>query len=149
MGDKDRWRAEVRNHWSNAVDELGESPTSRALRSGHARLVSLVMTVAEESRASEIDVPELIRFARNSQVREVRECIERGEDFEAVDNHGLAPMHWAAITGCLDLAKLLVNRGALVNPRDTQLTDLTPLHVARLMGHDELARFLLTHGGLE
>ena len=58
-------------------------------------------------------------------------------------------MHWAAITGCLDLAKLLVNRGASVNPRDTQLTDLTPLNIARLMGYEELARFLVAHGGLE
>jgi hypothetical protein len=36
-----------------------------------------------------------------------------------------------------------------VNPRDTQLTDLTPLNIARLMGYDELAQFLVRHGGLE
>ncbi|MFO7973420.1 MAG: ankyrin repeat domain-containing protein [Candidatus Hydrogenedentota bacterium] len=137
------------NHWSNKVDDLGETPTSRALRSGHARVVSLVMTIAEEPQRIERDVPELIQFARNSQVREVRECMERGHDFEVVDNHGLTAMHWAAITGCLDLAKLLVNRGALVNPRDTRLTDLTPLNIARLMGYDEVSRFLVQHGGLE
>jgi ankyrin repeat protein len=75
--------------------------------------------------------------------------MERGDNFEKPDKHGLTPMHWAAITGCLDLARLLVNRGALVNPRDTRLTDLTPLNIARLMRYDELVRFLVSHGGLE
>jgi len=117
----------VGNHWSNRFDDLGETPTSRVLRSGHARLVSLVMRVSEEPGVSEENVPELIRFARNSQVREVRECMEQGHDFNVVDSHGLTAMHWAAITGC----------------------DLTPLNIARLMGYDEVARFLVKHGGLE
>ncbi|MEA3365149.1 MAG: ankyrin repeat domain-containing protein [Candidatus Hydrogenedentes bacterium] len=111
--------------------------------------MSLVMRVSEEPEVSEENVPELIRFARNSQVREVRECIEQGHDFDVVDSHGLTAMHWAAITGCLDLAKLLVNRGAQINPRDSQLTDLTPLNIARLMGYDAVAQFLVTRGGLE
>ncbi len=136
-------------HWAERLDDIGESPTSRALRSGHARVMTLVLTVAEESSESVEEVPKLIQFARKSLVQQVRECIERGDNFEMPDNHGLTPMHWAAITGCLDLAKLLVNRGASVNPRDTQLTDLTPLNIARLMGYEELARFLVAHGGLE
>ena len=137
------------NHWSHKLDSVGESPSARALRSGHARVTGLVLAVSEESVESQASVPELILFARNSQVQEVRECIERGDDFEATDNHGLTAMHWAAITGCLDLIKLLVNRGALVNPRDIQLTDLTPLNIARLMGYEDVAQFLVNHGGLE
>ena len=135
--------------WSHQLDDVGESPSSRALRSGHARMMTLILNVAEEPAETDADVPELIRFARNSDVRGVQECMERGDNFEMPDGHGLTPMHWAAITGSMDLAKLLVNRGALVNPRDTQLTDLTPLNIARLMGYDELAQFLVRHGGLE
>ena len=82
-------------------------------------------------------------------MRQVRECIEQGHDFEVMDNHGLTAMHWAAITGCLDLVKLLINRGAQVNPRDSQLTDLTPLNIARLMGYEDVARYLVHYGGLE
>ena len=65
------------NHWSHKLDSVGESPSSRALRSGHARVTALVLAVSEESVESQASVPELILFARNSQVQEVRECIER------------------------------------------------------------------------
>ena len=136
-------------HWADELDAAGDTPLSRALRSGHPRLTALILAVVEESRTEDEKVPALIRFARNSRVRKVRNCIDRGHDFDAKDNHGLSAMHWAAITGCLDLAKLLINRGAQVNPRDGQLTDLTPLTIARLMGNEEVARYLAAHGGLE
>lgn len=136
-------------HWADKLDAVGETPVSRVLRSGHPRLVALIMAVAEESRTRKHSVPDLIRFARHSQVRKVRNCIEEGHDLDVQDTYGLSAMHWAAITGCLDLAKLLINRGGQVNPRDGQLTDLTPLTIARLMGYEEVARYLATHGGLE
>ncbi len=135
--------------WPHRLDEVGESPSSRALRSGHARVITMILNVAEDRAEPDAGVSELIQCARNCDVKGVRECMERGDNFEKPDKHGLTPMHWAAITGCMDLARLLVNRGAQVNPRDTRLTDLTPLNIARLMRYDELVRFLVNHGGLE
>lgn len=132
--------------WGTTVDDLGETPISRALKCGHSGTVTLILRIAEPAN-EEADTP-LHRAARNSNVPEVRHQLEQGADINQRDPNGMTALHWAAVNGCMDLAKLLVNRGADVNARESMTTDFTPLTLAKWMGYDDIAELLVYHGGL-
>jgi len=55
------------------------------------------------------------------------------------------PLHVAAAKGHVDVARLLLERGADVNAKES-VYDATPLHIAALYGHADVARLLLEHG---
>ena len=59
---------------------------------------------------------------------------------------GLAPVHLAARQGEIEAVKALVEAGADVNQR-TAGDNATPMLVATINGHFDLARYLLDHGG--
>lgn len=68
---------------------------------------------------------------------------------------GGAALHIAALAGQIDLAELLLKRGAKVDSRSKQITPgpvrlppykQTPLHVAYAAGQTKFAEFLLKHG---
>lgn len=135
------------NAWLHVPDEQGETPLSRGLGCGYEPAVSLILTISEAADAADEDP--IFDACRESRVSDVRRMIDDGAHFDIVDDHGLTPLHWAAITGCIDLAKLLINRGAHANPRDANVTDMTPTALARWLGYHELAKFLSDNGGLE
>lgn len=135
------------DNWLNEPDDEGETPLSRGLGCGYEPAVNLILTVSEAPDTSN-DEP-IFEACRQSKVSEVRRLIEDGADFEVPDGNGLTPLHWAAITGSLDLCKLLINRGAHLNPRDENVTDMTPTALARWLGYSELNKELSDHGGLE
>ena len=132
--------------WGTTVDDLGETPISRALKCGHSGTVTLILSIAKPAGAAG-DTP-LHQAARNSIVREVRQQLEQGADIDARDANGMTALHWAAINGCMDLAKLLVNRGADINARESTTTNSTPLTLAKWMGYEDLADFLIYNGGM-
>ncbi|MCL4219359.1 MAG: ankyrin repeat domain-containing protein, partial [Candidatus Hydrogenedentes bacterium] len=84
---------------------------------------------------------------RNARVEAVKAALENGADINATDGYGLTALHWAGINGCLDLAKLLVNRGANVNPREEGITDMTPFALAKWLGYEEVAAYIEDCGG--
>lgn len=65
----------------------------------------------------------------------------------ARDDFGDTLLHKAAQFGHIELASLLLERGADVNPRNER--DKTPLHYAVSWGHAEMADLLRRHGGVE
>ncbi len=56
----------------------------------------------------------------------------------------MTPLHWAAASGDTIVAQLLIAEGANVNAKS--LDGMTPLAVARAMGHEEVADLLTRHG---
>ena len=131
--------------WTNTEDAFGETPVSRALKCGHSATATLIMKVIEPPNPA-LDTP-LHEAARNSRIADVKFSLESGADINATDGYGLTALHWAAITGYLDLAKLLINRGANINPREESITDLTPFALAKWLGYEEFAEFLEEQGG--
>ena len=132
--------------WLHREDDEGETPVSRGMKSGYAPAMRFMMKISEEP-PSEGGSP-IHEAARDSQVADVRHLIEGGADLDEMDQYGLTALHWAALNGCLDLVKLLVNRGAQLNVRDETTTGLTPTDLAHWMGYAELEAFLAEHGGL-
>lgn len=54
--------------------------------------------------------------------------------------NGDTPLHEAASIGNLDIVELLLNHGA--DPKIKNYTDATPLDIAEIHGHDEVAKCL-------
>lgn len=65
-------------------------------------------------------------------------------DFDAPDNHGRSPLHWAAVKGFADTIRLLLFRDASQGRQDKE--GCTPLHWAALRGNVE-ACSVLAHAG--
>ena len=61
------------------------------------------------------------------------------------DSLGRTPLHYAAFTGTVEIAKLLVEKGANINAVDKS-KQWTPLFFAYFMGRAEMAEYLLENG---
>ncbi|KAI0649177.1 ankyrin repeat-containing domain protein [Trametes meyenii] len=62
----------------------------------------------------------------------------------AVDEDGRTPLHWAASSGSVDIARYLIDQGADVNRGDSG--GWTPLHIAASGGFDDVVTELLGSG---
>jgi len=87
----------------------------------------------------------LFQAARSGNASDVKTALDAGAD----PNARLAycretPLHWAARNGHTDLARLLIEKGALVNARDN--CQQTPLHFVARNGHTHLASLLIEKG---
>jgi ankyrin repeat protein len=59
---------------------------------------------------------------------------------------GWTPLHLAAFFGKVDAARLLLNKGAVVNARSMNAMQNMPLHAAAAGKHAEVIQLLLEHG---
>jgi len=86
--------------------------------------------------------------AETGQVEAVRMLLDAGEDPNRYNPPGThahsAPIHQAVWAGHLDVVRLLVERGARLDKRDT-IHDGTPLGWARYGGRAEIAEYLERH----
>ena len=57
--------------------------------------------------------------------------------------HGRTPLHVAAISNAVRVARTLIDYGGDVNARDT--SNMTPLHYAKYRNQEEFVTFLLEH----
>jgi ankyrin repeat protein len=63
-----------------------------------------------------------------------------------MSSDGWTPLHLAAFFGKVDAARLLLNKGAIVNARSTNQMENMPLHAAAAGRHWELVKLLIEHG---
>jgi uncharacterized protein len=59
---------------------------------------------------------------------------------------GWTPLHLAAFFGKTEAARLLLNKGAIVNARSTNPMENMPLHAAAAGRHLEVSKLLIEHG---
>jgi 26S proteasome non-ATPase regulatory subunit 10 len=58
--------------------------------------------------------------------------------------NGWTPLFYAALFGHVDVAEVLLSKGA--DPNTKVEKDVTPLVVARARGHTDFVKYLLAHG---
>lgn len=75
----------------------------------------------------------------------VRTLLERGGDPDAAQGDGMTALHWAAERGDEEVALLLIEAGANLDPV-TRLGAYTPTHLAARGGHTAIIRALLEGG---
>ena len=111
-------------------------------------VLALVLTAAVSGAARADDGDDLREAARAGDLARVRALLDRGVKADSEGRHGLTPLMLAAAGGRLDLARLLVEKGASVNARERFFGQTVLAHAARGK-HAEMVRWLLEHGSTD
>ena len=121
-------------------DETGLSPVLAAAYGGHPRLAE---HLAEKVGPDGLSVFEA---AAVSRVPVIRRKLAEGWEIDQRSDDGYAPLHLAAYFGQLEVARMLLERGADRNPVASNDSRVTPLHSAVSARHRDLAGLLLALG---
>jgi hypothetical protein len=84
--------------------------------------------------------------AEQGDLKRVHDLLEQGYDIDATCHQGLTPLMWAVVGGHMDVAHLLLDRGASV--RCTPIARQQVLHLAVPWQDSALVRRLLEKGAL-
>ena len=83
--------------------------------------------------------------AMRGDAEAVRALLADGADVNAAHGDGMTALHWAALNGNAEIARLLIGAGAVLGA-GTRLGAHTPLHVAARAGHGEIVEILAGAG---
>ena len=92
--------------------------------------------------------PTLHKAVRAGDADRVRELLDAGADVNvretSNDRLQYTPLHWAAYYGHLEIAEILISRGADLDAEDPSYS--TPLYLAAEQGHPKVVEFLISKG---
>ena len=123
----------------NAKSERGETPLDMAIGLEHSETVDLLRKHGGKYGTIE-------GAASGGDIEAVKEFLVAGADVNAIDWRGMTHLHDAASRGHKEIVELLIAKGADVNAKDNRLRK-TPLDVAIMRKHAEIADLLRKHGG--
>lgn len=86
----------------------------------------------------------LLESAARNDLEDVKRLLSAGVNPDVTNEDGLTALHQCCIDDNEEMLKLLLEFGASVNARDTELW--TPLHAAATCGHVHLCRYLIDKG---
>ncbi|XP_054608520.1 ankyrin-3-like isoform X4 [Dunckerocampus dactyliophorus] len=119
--------------------EDGFTPLAVALQQGHDQVVSLLL---ENDTKGKVRLPALHIAARKDDTKAAALLLQSDHNADVESKSGFTPLHIAAHYGNINVATLLLNRGAAVDFKN----DITPLHVASKRGNGNMVRLLLERG---
>uniref|UniRef100_A0A671R2J4 Ankyrin-1-like n=1 Tax=Sinocyclocheilus anshuiensis TaxID=1608454 RepID=A0A671R2J4_9TELE len=126
--------------------EDGFTPLAVALQQGHENVVALLINHGTKGK---VRLPALHIAARNDDTRTAAVLLQNDPNPDVLSKvfktfTGFTPLHIAAHYENLNVAQLLLNRGADVNfmPKN----GITPLHIASRRGNVIMVRLLLDRG---
>ncbi|XP_072413987.1 ankyrin-3 isoform X6 [Chiloscyllium punctatum] len=129
--------------------EDGFTPLAVALQQGHDQVVSLLL---ENDTKGKVRLPALHIAARKDDTKAAALLLQNDHNADVeskmmvnrTTESGFTPLHIAAHYGNINIATLLLNRGAAVD--FTARNDITPLHVASKRGNANMVKLLLDRG---
>ncbi|XDV44971.1 hypothetical protein PO909_013165, partial [Leuciscus waleckii] len=129
--------------------EDGFTPLAVALQQGHDQVVSLLL---ENDTKGKVRLPALHIAARKDDTKAAVLLLQNDHNADVeskmmvnrTTESGFTPLHIAAHYGNINVATLLLNRGAAVDFQARN--DITPLHVASKRGNANMVRLLLERG---
>ena len=128
----------------NATTDYGTTPLSSALNNKEQEVVSLLLDRgALVNPGGPSPLAQALDRSGNKAI--VRLLLERGADPNGRDSRGFAGLDYAAGSNNLEAARLLLARGARVDPPE-QIGDWRPLHQAAQQLDLEMVKLLLSHG---
>ncbi|XP_029977235.1 ankyrin-3-like isoform X31 [Sphaeramia orbicularis] len=129
--------------------EDGFTPLAVALQQGHDQVVSLLL---ENDTKGKVRLPALHIAARKDDTKAAALLLQNDHNADVeskmmvnrTTESGFTPLHIAAHYGNINVATLLLNRGAAVDFKARN--DITPLHVASKRGNSNMVRLLVERG---
>uniref|UniRef100_A0A672S0G0 Ankyrin 3 n=1 Tax=Sinocyclocheilus grahami TaxID=75366 RepID=A0A672S0G0_SINGR len=133
----------------NTVINDGFTPLAVALQQGHDQVVSLLL---ENDTKGKVRLPALHIAARKDDTKSAALLLQNDHNADVeskmmvnrTTESGFTPLHIAAHYGNINVATLLLNRGAAVD--FMARNDITPLHVAAKRGNGNMVKLLLDRG---
>ena len=115
---------------------------------GHLAICRLLLDKGAQVEArNSVDCTPLHFAAHYGHIEIVRLLCDHGTDIEARDNSGWRPLHSAAYSGLISVVKELIEeRNAEINARNED--GRTALGLARQQNNEDVAAYLVSHGGI-
>ncbi|XP_028329961.1 ankyrin-2b isoform X32 [Gouania willdenowi] len=146
-----RYLLENGGNQSTATED-GFTPLAIALQQGHNQVVSVLL---ENDTKGKVRLPALHIAARKDDTKSAALLLQNDHNADVQSKmmvnrttengkSGFTPLHIAAHYGNVNVATLLLNRGAAVD--FTARNGITPLHVASKRGNTNMVRLLLDRG---
>uniref|UniRef100_A0A8C8HPS5 Ankyrin 2 n=1 Tax=Oncorhynchus tshawytscha TaxID=74940 RepID=A0A8C8HPS5_ONCTS len=143
-----RYLLENGGNQSTATED-GFTPLAIALQQGHNQVVSVLL---ENDTKGKVRLPALHIAARKDDTKSAALLLQNDHNADVqskmmvnrTTESGFTPLHIAAHYGNVNVATLLLNRGAAVD--FTARNGITPLHVASKRGNANMVRLLLDRG---
>ncbi|XP_073668372.1 ankyrin-3 isoform X13 [Paramisgurnus dabryanus] len=137
------------NSSQSIATEDGFTPLAVALQQGHDQVVSLLL---ENDTKGKVRLPALHIAARKDDTKSAALLLQNDHNADVeskmmvnrTTESGFTPLHIAAHYGNINVATLLLNRGAAVD--FMARNDITPLHVAAKRGNGNMLKLLLDRG---
>ncbi|XP_055362830.1 ankyrin-2b isoform X22 [Betta splendens] len=143
-----RYLLENGGNQSTATED-GFTPLAIALQQGHNQVVSVLL---ENDTKGKVRLPALHIAARKDDTKSAALLLQNDHNADVqskmmvnrTTESGFTPLHIAAHYGNVNVATLLLNRGAAVD--FTARNGITPLHVASKRGNTNMVCLLLDRG---
>ncbi|NXQ83708.1 ANK2 protein, partial [Nyctibius grandis] len=137
----------------STATEDGFTPLAVALQQGHNQAVAILL---ENDTKGKVRLPALHIAARKDDTKSAALLLQNDHNADVQSKvterargahvaAGFTPLHIAAHYGNVNVATLLLNRGAAVD--FTARNGITPLHVASKRGNTNMVKLLLDRGG--
>ena len=115
-------------------------------------LMTVILAGILAGQAIAVETPDIWSAAAKGNLDAIRRQLDNGTDVNStfvqagVPGSGATPLHLAVITGQLDAAKLLLEKGADIEAKAADEHKGTPLHWAAFVGRINAVKFLLEAG---
>ncbi len=132
--------------WMYTMDKHGETPTTRARKSGYTVLAEMLLSQERKPEAAhdtvEAAAPDGDAYWGMSH--SVYKMMDPKEIVAPAHTVVDSPLHEATRNGDVEAARQLISDGAYINEENNQ--GLTPLHLIALNGRTDLAELFLESG---